>query len=52
MTGQEPQRTRPPADEGGDPACWLGRVCPECGAFTEQAAPTTCPRCGTALQAD
>jgi len=19
--------------EGGDPACWLGEVCPECGAF-------------------
>jgi hypothetical protein len=32
--------------EGGDPACWLGQVCPECGAFTDQATPATCPRCG------
>jgi hypothetical protein len=23
------------ADEGGDPACWADRVCPECGAVRE-----------------
>lgn len=22
------------SDEGGDPVCWIGQVCPECGAFT------------------
>jgi len=36
-------------DEGGDPACWLGRVCPECGRFADEPPPTTCVRCGTEL---
>ena len=44
-------------DLGGDPVCWLDRVCPECGLFLDDtevlndtgvldgtAAP--CPRCG------
>ena len=26
---------REPADEGGDPACWAGLVCTECGAITD-----------------
>jgi rubrerythrin len=30
----------------GDPVCWLGRVCPECGLFVESEPPTTCDRCG------
>jgi len=25
------------ADEGGDPACWLDSVCPECGAFVDDS---------------
>jgi hypothetical protein len=32
--------------EGGDPVCWLDRVCPQCGAFRESPAPR-CVRCGT-----
>jgi hypothetical protein len=32
--------------EGGDPVCWLDRVCPQCGAFRETADPR-CVRCGT-----
>ncbi|MGH9086984.1 MAG: DUF3565 domain-containing protein [Acidimicrobiales bacterium] len=24
-----------PAEEGGDPACWAGLLCPECGAVTD-----------------
>ncbi len=35
--------------EGGDPACWLDRVCAECGAFLEGAASPeglVCWRCG------
>ena len=31
------------AEEGGDAACWLDRVCPDCGAFVEGAS---CWRCG------
>jgi hypothetical protein len=27
---------------GGDPACWLDRVCPECGTFLEEG-PHSCP---------
>jgi hypothetical protein len=33
--------------EGGDPACWLNRICEECGAFREDMAAATCARCGT-----
>ncbi|WP_298325505.1 hypothetical protein [Haloactinopolyspora sp.] len=36
-------------DEGGDPACWLAGVCPECGRFVPTEPPTTCPRCGTEI---
>jgi rubrerythrin len=45
------ERQRPEAPrEGGDPACWLDQVCPECGHLTENA--TRCPSCGTALNPD
>lgn len=36
-------------DEGGDPACWLNRVCTECGLFLEDPAAPTCPRCGSPI---
>lgn len=32
----------------GDDACWLNRVCDECGALTEGAA-HNCWRCGRPL---
>jgi uncharacterized OB-fold protein len=51
VTG-EPGAPDRPVDEGGDPACWLGQVCPECGRFTERPTAATCPRCGTALPTD
>ncbi|MGW0177352.1 hypothetical protein ACWDUM_26320 [Rhodococcus sp. NPDC003322] len=37
-------------DVGGDPVCWLDRVCPECGAFLPDGPDHGCPRCefGTA----
>ena len=28
--------------EGGDPACWLDRVCPECGMFLEEGVAHSC----------
>lgn len=49
MTDDQPERPRP-TDEGGDPACWLNQVCPDCGHLTENA--THCPVCGTALPRD
>lgn len=33
---------------GGDPACWLNRVCDACGRFVEDEAALTCPACGAA----
>lgn len=33
--------------EGGDPVCWLDRVCDECGAMREDMAAARCARCGT-----
>lgn len=39
-------RTDPEADRGGDSACWLRRVCPECGAMVEEPLPATCWHCG------
>jgi hypothetical protein len=36
----------PPEDLGGDEACWLDRVCPDCGAFRTEDPPAPCARCG------
>ena len=48
---------RPSADDqGGDPVCWLNRVCPECGRLAEDGPGvedgrpvTRCPECGAEL---
>ena len=36
-TGIEGRRVDPrePAEQGGDPACWAGLICPECGAMLD-----------------
>ena len=44
--------TPEPVDEGGDPACWLGRVCPDCGRLAGEDPPTHCPGCGAELRPD
>ncbi|GGU88396.1 hypothetical protein GCM10010502_46410 [Kitasatospora aureofaciens] len=33
-------------DEGGESACWLDRVCPECGRLRERPGPGPCETCG------
>jgi ribosomal protein S27AE len=38
-----------PEDLGGDPVCWLNRVCPECGRFAEGEYLDACPECGADL---
>jgi rubrerythrin len=38
-------------DDGGDPACWLHRVCPACGRLADGDPPTRCPGCGAELPA-
>ncbi|GGH66759.1 hypothetical protein [Rothia aerolata] len=40
-----PQR-EPAAEVGGEEACWMNRVCPECGALKETPA-EKCWRCGS-----
>jgi hypothetical protein len=37
------------SDDGGDPACWLHRVCPACGRLAEEDPPTRCAACGAEL---
>jgi rubrerythrin len=46
------ERTPDPVDEGGDPACWLHRVCPDCGRLADEDPPTRCPGCGAELRPD
>ena len=45
----EPRSTGWVTDEGGDPVCWLHRLCPECGAVPSPDAPGRCWRCGARL---
>ena len=32
---------------GGDPVCWLERVCDSCGALADGPPEAVCARCGT-----
>ncbi|MER5349316.1 hypothetical protein ABT093_03135 [Kitasatospora sp. NPDC002551] len=38
-------------DEGGEPACWLDRVCDECGRLRERSGPGPCEHCGSGAPA-
>ena len=46
------QVTTPRTDEGGDAACWLPRVCPECGLLADQDPPVMCTHCGAQIPDD
>jgi uncharacterized Zn finger protein (UPF0148 family) len=37
------------ADEGGEPACLLNRLCPACDARIEAQGALACPVCGAEL---
>ena len=52
MTRDEPEATHRYDDAGGDAACWLARVCPECGAMIEGPMGLPCWRCGTTPQGE
>ncbi|WP_167761118.1 hypothetical protein [Geodermatophilus sp. DF01-2] len=54
MTGDERPAgvPRPAEPEGGDPACWVRRVCPACGRLADADPPVRCTTCGEQLPAD
>ncbi len=37
-------------DEPGDAACWLHRLCPECGAMPTGEQQQRCWRCGAPVE--
>ncbi|MEV6126629.1 hypothetical protein AB0M05_07380 [Streptomyces violaceusniger] len=46
-TDPDPDPDPAPAEpEGGEPACWLDRVCADCGAIQDTAPFARCARCG------
>jgi hypothetical protein len=46
----EDRREQIDDDEGGDPACWAARVCPECGRLNDARDPETCEACGATFE--
>ncbi len=40
-----PRGALPSEPEGGDPACWAGRICPECGRIPDASTGATCWSC-------
>lgn len=48
---EEQESHRVPAEpEGGEPACWLDRVCAECGAMQDTIPFDRCARCGAVAE--
>ncbi|MGH9057527.1 MAG: hypothetical protein ACRDYY_16960 [Acidimicrobiales bacterium] len=41
-----------PEDVGGDPVCWLNRVCPGCGRLNPSPGVELCEECGAPLPVD
>jgi hypothetical protein len=48
----EDARPADPGEDGGDPACWLRRVCPACGRLADVDPPVRCAACGELLPAE
>jgi rubrerythrin len=46
----DPGPATEPEEGGGDPACWVQRVCPACGRLADEAPPTRCPSCGEHIE--
>ncbi|MCX5209885.1 hypothetical protein OG689_11375 [Kitasatospora sp. NBC_00240] len=51
MTEEDGAGGEPPEPEGGEAACWLNRVCPECDAVLDRVPPVVCHRCGAEVRA-
>jgi hypothetical protein len=51
LPAPEPAGAPGAAPEGGEPACLLHRLCPECDAVLDAPPPAACWRCGTELTA-
>lgn len=47
--GAEPTEPSPQSERPGDPACWLRRVCEQCGTLADEDPPTTCPHCQASI---
>ncbi|MFE2878964.1 hypothetical protein ACFXG6_03940 [Streptomyces roseus] len=53
--GHDAEVPRPAADRvpepagGGEPACLLHLVCPDCGRLADERGARSCSRCGTPL---
>ncbi|GAA5018468.1 hypothetical protein [Kitasatospora paranensis] len=45
-----PDAPRPAVEEGGEPACLLARLCPQCDAVPEGPPAAECWRCGADLR--
>jgi hypothetical protein len=43
------QDVEPSEPESGDEACWLDRVCEQCGGLGDGPRQSRCPRCGADL---
>ena len=45
-TAEEQSTAEPLQEQGGDPACWLDRVCEVCGAVADVPGELVCPHPG------
>lgn len=48
-SGPRPVARSAGPESGGEPACLLHLLCPECGCLPDDRTAPTCPRCDTPL---